>query len=85
MPDNPRELAEYQSDHDLLVVLNERVATLTIAVERKNDDHEARIRDLESAVEGAQSSNRTWKYVVAIAMGILTLIIAVIAAYISRA
>lgn len=42
-----RDVAEYPSDHDLLIVLNERVGNLITAVEKKNGDHEERIRWLE--------------------------------------
>lgn len=48
MAENPSDLAHYQSDHDLLVVLNERVSALTTAVESKSLDHEARIRAIEA-------------------------------------
>lgn len=48
MSENPRDLAEYQSDHDLLILLNERVGKLTEALEKKTGDHETRIRVLES-------------------------------------
>jgi hypothetical protein len=84
MAENPTDLSQHQSDHDLLVILNERVGTLTLAVEKKNDDREGRIRLLESDMDGLQLSSRTWKYVMFIAMGLLALIVAVIAAYISR-
>lgn len=47
MAETLKEIAEYQSDHDLLIVLNERVATLILAVNAKNGDHEERIRWLE--------------------------------------
>lgn len=50
MAENPPEIAAYQNDHDLLVVLNERVGALTSAVTVKNNDHEQRIRDLEKLV-----------------------------------
>ena len=41
-------VAIYQSDHDLLILLNEKVAALTEAVSQKTGDHETRIRWLES-------------------------------------
>lgn len=53
---NPPDLNEYQSDHDLLVKLNVQVDTLTRAVEKKNDDHEGRIRILEKG----QTQILTW-------------------------
>lgn len=71
MAENPKELAEYQSDHDLLVVLNERVLILTKAVEKKSDDHEIRIRTLESISEDFASSSRTWRYIVGITLPVL--------------
>jgi hypothetical protein len=80
-----RSLAEYQTDHDLLVALNVRVEGLTKAVDKKNDDHEARIRELETTVDTIESSRRTWNYVVSIALALLGLVVAIIGAYISRA
>lgn len=47
MAETFKDIAEYQTDHDLLIVLNERVSTLIVAVGNKNDDHEIRIRWLE--------------------------------------
>ncbi len=47
MSETQRDIAEYQSDHDLLIVLNERAYTLIQTVKGKNDDHEERIRWLE--------------------------------------
>lgn len=47
MAETLKDLAEYQSDHDLLIVLNERVSALITAVSAKNNDHEERIRWLE--------------------------------------
>lgn len=71
MADNPKEIAEYQTDHDLLVKLNVQVDTLTRAVEKKNDDHEARIRSLERT----QTQIITWGSV-----GVMTLNIVMFAA-----
>jgi hypothetical protein len=84
MAETQQDVAQYQSDHDLLVKLNERVDGLTRAVEKKNDDHETRIRDLESKVDAQESSARTWRYVVSIALVILGLGVSIIGAYISR-
>lgn len=47
MAETQQDLAHYQSDHDLLILLNERVTALTEAVSSKTGDHEARIRSLE--------------------------------------
>lgn len=63
---NPPELNEYQSDHDLLVKLNVQVDTLTRAVEKKNDDHEVRIRVLEKG----QTQILTWGSAAMVAMTI---------------
>jgi hypothetical protein len=91
MAENPPELAQYQNDHDLLVGLTRDVqhltgdiAKLTEAVNKKNDDHETRIRDLESRTEGIESSRTTWNYVVSIALVILGLGVTIIGAYISK-
>lgn len=47
MTDTQADIAQYQSDHDLLILLNERVRALTDAVTSKSTDFEARIRILE--------------------------------------
>jgi hypothetical protein len=47
MAETQNDLAQYQTDHDLLILLNERVRALTEAVTNKNADFEARIRILE--------------------------------------
>lgn len=57
------DLAEYQTDHDLLVVLNERVFALTTAVEKKNNDHETRLRLLEAGQEEQRGASKTWRIV----------------------
>lgn len=41
------ELKQYQSDHDLLILLNERVGKLTEGLNTKTGDHEIRMRTLE--------------------------------------
>lgn len=64
-------LAEYQTDHDLLVVLNERVGALTVAVDRKNNDHEERIRTLETEIDGQVAASTLWRYVVGITLPIV--------------
>ena len=51
MAETQTDLAKYQTDHDLLVTLNEQVKQLTIAVTKKNDDHEARIRSYKIVSE----------------------------------
>lgn len=68
MTETLKDIAEYQSDHDLLVVLNERVAKLTLAVEKKADDHEGRLRELEADVEGIKSTSQVWRYVLGIVL-----------------
>ena len=50
MTREPQDLVEYQTDHDLLILLNERVGNLTKAVGEKTGDHETRIRYLEMKV-----------------------------------
>lgn len=91
MAENPPELAQYQNDHDLLVGLTRDVqhltgdiAKLSEAVNKKNDDHETRIRNLESRTDSIESSRTTWNYVVSIALVILGLGVSIIGAYISR-
>jgi len=48
MSETQAELAKYSTDHDLLVVLNERVGSLKLAVENRAMDHEGRIRAIEA-------------------------------------
>ena len=43
------ELAQYQSDHDLLVRIDERMNGMHEKITTLTDDHEARIRELERA------------------------------------
>lgn len=85
---SPDPIAQYQSDHDLLVTLNERMANLIGHVESMvasnktlADDHETRIRELEQKSESQEASARTWRYALSIAITILTLAIAVVAIY----
>lgn len=73
----PRELTEFQTDHDLLVTLNERMSNvskdigkLTEAAQVKNEDHEKRIRELERTTGDMQSSSKTWRFVTTIAFSI---------------
>lgn len=53
-------VTEYQTDHDLLLRLDERtiamvkaIEALTNSLDKKNDDHEQRIRTLELKVTDA--------------------------------
>jgi hypothetical protein len=81
----PRDLAEYQTDHDLLVTLNERmrnfgtdIKTLTEAAQTKNEDHEKRLRVLEQTTGDMQSSARTWRFVASIAFSIVGVVLTII-------
>jgi hypothetical protein len=81
----PRELTEYQTDHDLIVGLvrdiqhlSGDVGELKNAVNIKNDDHEARIRDLEKRANEAESSNRTWRFVTTTAFSLIGVILTII-------
>jgi hypothetical protein len=47
MSETNTDLAQYQSDHDLLVRIDERTTTLHTKVDKLTDDHETRIRTLE--------------------------------------
>jgi hypothetical protein len=76
----PRELDQYQTDHDLLVTLNERMSNvskdigkLTEAAQIKNEDHEKRIRLLETTTGDMQSSARTWRFAISIAFSVVGL------------
>lgn len=77
--------AQYQTDHDLLVTLNERMSNLIKALDGVvasnkilSDDHETRLRTLEQQSEAQASSARTWRYGLSIAMTILGLLIGLI-------
>lgn len=79
----------YQSDHDLLLRLDERtiamvkaIEALTSSLDKKNDDHEQRIRALETKVTNAiaerDSSDRFTKVagtILILAVGIVEFII----------
>jgi hypothetical protein len=81
----PRDLAEYQTDHDLIVGLvrdikhlSGDVGELKNAVNKKNDDHEARIRDLERRANEAESSNRTWRFVTSTAFSVIGVVLTIL-------
>jgi hypothetical protein len=70
MAETQADVANYQNDHDLLVGLtrdvkhlSEDVGKLSEAVAKKNDDHEGRIRLVESKVDTQESSARTTRYI----------------------
>jgi hypothetical protein len=72
------DLANYQSDHDLIVGLvkdvghlSGDVGKLTEAVNKKNDDHEGRIRMLERSSEDQRSSSRTLRYILGFTVPII--------------
>jgi hypothetical protein len=80
-----RDLSEFQTDHDLLVTLNERMSNvskdigkLTEAAQVKNEDHEKRLRELETKTGDMQSSARTWRFAISIAFSIIGLGLTVI-------
>jgi hypothetical protein len=73
-----RDLTDFQTDHDLLVTLNERMSNvskdigkLTEAAQVKNEDHEKRIRVLETTTGDMQSSARTWRFAISIAFSVV--------------
>jgi len=85
MAETQTDLAKYQTDHDLLVTLNEQVKQLTIAVTKKNDDHEARIRVLEITSNGQVSSARTWRFALTTALTVLGVAVGIIGLILSHA
>lgn len=71
-------VTEYQTDHDLIVGMvrdlkhfGDDIHDLKEGVNKKNDDHEARIRELESARNIQDSSSRTWRYAFSLAISIV--------------
>jgi hypothetical protein len=90
MAENPREIAEYQSDHDLIVRVDERTLTiseniekLSYALQRKTDDHETRLRATETAVTEIKASSRAWRYILSFAIAITTIASTIISAIIA--
>jgi hypothetical protein len=78
MAETQSDLAHYQSDHDLLIGLTKDVAHLSLsvtdlntAVTKKNDDHEARLRVLESKVEDQRSTSTTWRFVIGVGLPVV--------------
>lgn len=77
-------VGEYQTDHDLLIRLDEKVSALHPKLDKLTDDHEARIRILEQKVEDQRSSARTWRYGLTIAISVLGLLVGVLALYLKK-
>jgi hypothetical protein len=58
MNEEPKEIVHYQSDHDILIRLDERTRNMDKKVDQLTNDHESRLRSLERArwiVGGAAS------------------------------
>ena len=81
MAETQRDLAEYQSDHDIIVRLDTKMDIMTATVEkltdamtRKGDDHEVRLRRSEGDIIDIRSSSRTWRFILSFAIAIATII-----------
>jgi hypothetical protein len=81
----PRDLAEYQTDHDLIVGMvrdlshfGEDIRELKDGVTKKNDDHELRIRANERAITDMVSSAKTWRLIMGGAISLCGLGIGII-------
>lgn len=82
MAETQSDLAQYQTDHDLLVTLNERVKNLidhVTSVVNANDrlagDHENRIREIERGQEAQRASSKTWRYIIGISLPVLLMVV----------
>jgi hypothetical protein len=91
MAETQRDIAEYQSDHDLLTRIDERtlnlvqtVEKLTAAISNKTDDHEARIRKNELTIESMKTSSTVWRYALSVAITIVGLASTIISIFVSR-
>jgi hypothetical protein len=74
MPE-PKELVQYQTDHDVLIELRtefkgmrEDIKDLTSANGKIADDHETRLRDLRKDVNDQASSSNNWRFILGIAV-----------------
>lgn len=84
-------VTEYQTDHDLLLRLDERtiamvkaIEALTTSLDKKNDDHEARIRTLETKVTNTIAEREASDRFTKIAGTILILSVGIIEFVIQR-
>jgi hypothetical protein len=79
MAETQRDLADYQSDHDIIVRLDTKMDIMTATVEKltnamtsKADDHETRLRRIEGDVAAMSASSTTWRYILSFAIAIAT-------------
>jgi hypothetical protein len=84
------DIDKLQSDHDLLVRLDERSANIEKALleikdstKIKNEDHEQRLRTLEAKQIDMESSARTWRFVLTTAISLVGLAVGIIGLIIS--
>ncbi len=84
-------LQQYQTDHDLLVTLNERMSNLIEHVKNSTDTnkqaiegHEERLRTLEKDSTDMKTSQRNWRFYLSTAIAFLSLVVAVIAIVVTR-
>jgi len=73
-------IQEYQSDHDLLVRLDERMAGMSKSLEElsganttKNDDHEKRLQAAEAGISNMHASHMVWRFVFTSALSLIGL------------
>jgi len=78
MAETLADLAHFQTDHDLLIGVTKDIAHLSSdvnklseAVTKKNDDHEARLRDLEQKTEDQRASSKTWRFIIGICLPVV--------------
>jgi hypothetical protein len=90
MTETQRDLAEYQSDHDVLVrldtkmdIMSTSMDRLTDATTRKTDDHERRIRANETDITEIKASSRAWRYILSFAIAVATIASTIISAIIA--
>lgn len=90
MAETQRDIAEYQTDHDIIIEMRadfrgmrSDIQRLTDATTTKTDDHETRLRLVEKAVEAQAASAKTWRYGLSVVLALLTLALTVIAIVVS--
>lgn len=86
MAENPSEIAQYQTDHDLLIELRTEMRGMRYDIKGLSDstartisDHETRIRLNEKDVENIKSSSATWRFMLSTGLTVLGIVVAIIA------
>jgi hypothetical protein len=86
MADTQTDIAQYQSDHDLLIELRTEmrgmrgdIKGLSASTSATISDHETRIRLNEKDIEAIKTSSSTWRFMLTTGLTILGVVVAIIA------